>query len=227
MNRAGKIRYAKLGTLAVALLVLAAAYHWGILSRVVEPGALAEDLRKLGPWGYVAFLATYTVLHPLGIPGTFFIVAAPLIWPWPIAFALSMTGTVSASIVGFALARFVARDWVAARVPKRLRKYEEALARSAFVIVFALRLGLWMPQVLHYLFGVSRVRFSTHFWASLLGYALPLFLVSYLGGEMFDESGRIQPGSWSIHAALLITATVILLIVGFSERRRTRAGENG
>ena len=34
-----------------------------------------------------------------------------LIWPWPVAYALSMTGTMAASVVGFSFARFIARDW--------------------------------------------------------------------------------------------------------------------
>ncbi len=56
---------------------------------------------ELGPWGYVAFVAAYAALQPFGVPGTVFIMAAPLIWPWPVAFALSMAGTMAASVVGF------------------------------------------------------------------------------------------------------------------------------
>src|SRR5258705_12266631 len=103
-----------------------------------------------------------------------------------------MVGTMSASVVGFSFARFIARDWIAPRIPARLRKYDEALERHAFRTVFLLRLILWMPQVLHYFFGVSKVKFWTHFWGSLLGYIPPLFVVSYLGAEIFDSSGRMQ-----------------------------------
>jgi uncharacterized membrane protein YdjX (TVP38/TMEM64 family) len=120
------------------------------------------------------------------VPGTVFILAAPLVWPWPVAFALSMVGTMAASIVGFSFARFMARDWVAARIPARFRKYEEALTRRAFETVFLLRLVFWMPPLLHAFFGVSNVRFATHFWGSFAGYLLPLFLVSFFGERLFD-----------------------------------------
>ena len=30
------------------------------------------------------------MLQPFGLPGTVFVFAAPLIWPWPVAFGLSM-----------------------------------------------------------------------------------------------------------------------------------------
>lgn len=199
----------KLGVVAVVALVLAAAYYFGVFARLAEPKQLAQTLVELGGWGYLAFIVAYTTLQPFGFPGTIFVVAAPLIWPWPTAFALSMIGTMLASVVGFSFARFVARDWVSARIPARLRKYEASLERSAFVVVLLLRLTFWMPPMLHALFGVSKVGFWTHIWASLIGYLPPLFLVSYFGGSMFDASGGIQPDAWPILAALVVASLVI------------------
>ncbi|WP_233165940.1 TVP38/TMEM64 family protein [Archangium sp. Cb G35] len=174
----------------------------------------------MGAWGYLAFALAYTVLQPFGVPGTIFIVAAPLLWPWQTAFALSMIGTMSASVVGFSFARFVAKDWVSARIPARLRKYDTSLERTAFRTVVVLRLILWMPQALHSFFGVSKVGFWTHFWGSLVGYVPPLLLVSYLGAEMFDASGRIQPGAWPILAGLLVASLAIAALARAFERRQ-------
>jgi uncharacterized membrane protein YdjX (TVP38/TMEM64 family) len=128
-----------------------------VLCRDLRADCGAEDARALGAWGYIAFILAYTALQPFGVPGTIFVVAAPLIWPWPIAFALSMVGT-CASVVGFSFARFVAKDWVSAHIPERLRKYDASLERNAFQTVVVLRLLFWMPQVLHSFFGVSKVR---------------------------------------------------------------------
>lgn len=202
-------RRAKLGVIVLVLLTLAGAYHFGIFARVAEPKALAATLVGMGAWGYLAFILAYTALQPFGVPGTIFVVAAPLIWPWQTAFTLSMIGTMSASVVGFSFARFVAKDWISARIPARLRKYDESLERNALQTVVVLRLIFWMPQVLHSFFGVSKVGFWTHFWGSLIGYVPPLLLVSYLGGEMFDASGRIQPAAWPILAGLLVTSLAI------------------
>ncbi|MFT3773945.1 MAG: VTT domain-containing protein [Minicystis sp.] len=218
------LRSAKLGAVVLVLLALAGAYHFGIFARFAEPRTLAETLVAMGTWGYLAFILAYTVLQPFGVPGTIFIVAAPLIWPWQTAFVLSMIGTMGASVVGFSFARFVAKDWVSARIPARLRKYDESLERSAFQTVVMLRLILWMPQVLHSFFGVSKVGFGTHFWGSLVGYVPPLLVVSYLGGEMFDASGRMQPGAWPILAGLLVTSLVIAALFRAYERRRPSEG---
>jgi uncharacterized membrane protein YdjX (TVP38/TMEM64 family) len=178
---------------------------------------LKRTLVQLGPWGYAAFIGSYTVLQPFGVPGTVFVWAAPLIWPWHIAFALSMVGTMAASVVGCSFARFVARDWVAERIPPRFKKYDEALGRRAFTTVFLLRLVFWMPQVLHAFLGVSQVRFWTHFWGSLAGYLIPLFLVSYFGQELFD---------WFMQAPIEVwigvgIATALIAIGTWLRKRRT------
>ncbi len=185
----------KLGVVGLVLGMLLAAWHFGIFAHVSEPRELADALVAMGAWGYLAFIVAYTLLQPFGVPGSIFIVAAPLIWPWPTAFALSTIGTMSASVVGFSFARFVARDWVSARIPARLRSYDNALERRAFQTVVILRLIFWMPQALHSFFGVSKVGFWTHFWGSLIGYVPPLLPVSYLGASMFDASGRMQPAA--------------------------------
>lgn len=213
-------RYAKLGAVLLVVVMLATAYKLGIFTQVADPKTLAERLVAMGAWGYLAFILAYTVLQPFGVPGTVFVVAAPLIWPWKTAFLLSMTGTMCASVVGFSFARFIAKDWVSARIPARLRKYDSALEKNALQTVFLLRMIFWMPQVLHSFFGVSKVRFWTHFWGSLLGYVPPLLLVSYFSSRMFDLSGKIQPGAWPIFAALLTASLLTVVLVRVYQRRR-------
>ena len=212
------MRRAKIAAVVLAVAIVVAAQRLGLFDLTSDPARLKQALVELGPWGYIAFLGAYTVLQPFGVPGTVFVVAAPLIWPWPIAFALSMVGTMSASVVGFSFARFVARDWVAARIPARFRAYEEALEKRAFLTVFTLRFVFWMPQVLHAFLGISRVRFWTHFWGSAAGYVIPLLVVSYFGPQVF-EAARAAPRSVWIGVALA-AATVALAV--WAVRRRAR-----
>ncbi len=210
--------------LALVVVVLALLVGWqqGALDRLQHPRQLADALVAMGSLGYLAFIAAYTLLQPFGVPGTVFVVAAPLIWPWPIAFALNLVGTMLASIVGFSFARFVARDWVQARIPQRLRRYEDALRARALETTFLLRLVLWMPQPLHYFLGVSSVPFWTHALGSLLGYIPPLLLVSYLGGTLFDERGELQTSGLPAMAALS-TCSILLALWLWRRGNRKRA----
>jgi uncharacterized membrane protein YdjX (TVP38/TMEM64 family) len=208
----------RLAAVTVVAVMLGLAYKFGVFARFADPEGTRETLLALGAWGYLAFVVSYAALQPFGVPGTVFIFAAPLIWSWPVAFVLSMCGTMAASVVGFSFARFVARDFLAARVPARFRKYDEALERRAFATVFVLRLIFWMPPMLHIFFGVSRVPFWTHFWASLAGYVLPLFLVSYFGRPLFDWM-------WGLPLSVWIGVGVVIVLAGLTYWRLTRRKE--
>ncbi len=212
-RRARNIRIAAVFAV-IALLVVA--WRLGILQQFADPARTRDSLVQLGPWGYLAFVVAYAVLQPFGVPGTVFIWAAPLIWPWPIAYALSMTGTMAASVVGFSFARFVARDWVAPRIPARFKRYDEALSRRAFTTTALLRFIFWMPQPLHAFLGLSRVSFWTHFWGSLVGYAIPLFLVSFFGQKLLDWMRRAPPSTW---IGVAVFAAIIALGVWLVRRR--------
>jgi uncharacterized membrane protein YdjX (TVP38/TMEM64 family) len=184
----------KLAAVLAVALVLTVAWRLGVFQHVKEPRVLAQDIAAQGAVGYLAFILAYTVLQPFGVPGTVFVMAAPLIWPWPVAFALSMIGTMCASVVGFSFARFVARDWISQRIPVRFRRYEDALATRGFATVALLRLIFWMPPLLHAFFGVSKVKFSTHFWGSLVGYIAPLLVVSFFGERLFAFTKALWEG---------------------------------
>jgi uncharacterized membrane protein YdjX (TVP38/TMEM64 family) len=203
------VRTLKIAAVLVVLAALLLAQRFGVLGELSDPARVARALVDLGPWGYVAFLVAYTAFQPFGIPGTVFVVAAALIWPWPIAFALSMTGTMSASVVGFSFARLVARDWVRTIIPPRFRRYDDALERRGFATVFLLRIVFWMPPLLHAFFGVSKVPFWTHFWGSLLGYVVPIFLVSFFGQRVFDALRSAPPSAWiGLGLGIMVVATV-------------------
>lgn len=213
--------------LGVAAL-LAAAWQAGLFARLAEPRLLAQFIAGQGAVGMVAFVLVYGLIQPFGVPGTVFVVAAPLIWPWPVAFALNMAGTMLASVVGFGFARLVARDWVAARIPDRFRQYDALLEERAFATVALLRLILWMPQALHFFLGVSRVPAATHFWGSLVGYLFPLLLVSYLGDRLFDGAGKLQWDAWP--ALVLMAAASIggsLLLRRLLRRQTSATAEGG
>jgi uncharacterized membrane protein YdjX (TVP38/TMEM64 family) len=201
---AARQRNARIAAVVLVAVGLAVAKWLGVFDQVAEPARLAKTMLDVGAWGYVAFVVAYAVLQPFGLPGTVFIFAAPLIWPWPVAFGLSMVGTMAASVVGFSFYRFVARDWVSPRIPARFKKYDDALATRAFLTVFVLRLIFWMPPLLHAFFGVSKVRFSTHFWGSLVGYILPLLLVSYFGQQVFDAARNAPVGVWIGAGAVVV-----------------------
>ena len=212
----------KAAVVLLVVILLVVAQRMGLLAQLAEPEQLTRTLLALGPWGYVAFIAAYATFQPFGIPGTVFVFAAALVWPWQIAFGLSMAGTMAASVVGFSFARFVARDFLSKRIPARFRKYDDALEKRAFTTVFLLRLILWMPPLLHAFFGVSKVRFRTHFWGSFLGYLLPLFLMSFFGQRLLAMMKSAPKEAWFAAGAVIVVAVALVIVF---KRRAGRSDE--
>lgn len=219
------MRKTKIAAVLAVVAALVLAQRLGVFAELADPAHVKQVLLRFGPWGYLAFIVAYAALQPFGVPGTAFIMAAPLIWPWPVAFGLSMAGTMAASVVGFSFSRFVARDWVSTKIPARFRAYDERLSRKAFTTVFLLRLAFWMPPPLHAFFGVSKVRFWTHFWGSLAGYVLPLFLVSFFGQRLFDALRGAPVELWvGVGAGV---AVIALCVWRFRGARRGARGGTG
>ena len=52
-----------------------------MFAHVADPRSLAQQLVAMGAYGYVAYVLAYAALQPFGVPGTVFVIAAPLIWP--------------------------------------------------------------------------------------------------------------------------------------------------
>lgn len=211
---------ARVATVVGALLVVGAAYYTGLFSLLGDPPRLKAALLGLGPAGYFAYLGGFGVLQPLGVPGIALVIGASLVWPPPIAFALCMTGSMLSSVVGFTLARFVARDWVRERIPPRFARYEATLARRAFATIFVLRLVFLMNPFLHGLFGLSQVRFSTHLVASALGYVPTLLAISWLGGSIVELLTSQPKERFVLVAAVVVTGALVALALRRRSLRR-------
>lgn len=218
-------RGAKLALVTATTAMLITAWRLGAFEILAEPERLRTWIVDRGAWGQLVFVLAYTLLQPFGVPGTVFLLVAPLLWPWPEAYALTMIGTMTASVVGFSFARFVARDFVERRIPARFRAYEDALERRAFVTVVTLRFILWMPPALHAFFGVSRVSFATHFWGSLVGYALPLLAMAYFGERLFAWLSEIPLYAWAIAGAVLVAIALVALALWLRRRASNPASD--
>lgn len=171
--------------LALVILLLGAAWYSGAFRTFSDLNEVRALLASWGPWAYVPFLATFTLLQPLGIPALFWVVPAAILWPFWVAFPLSLAGAVGASSCGFLVARYLARDWVAARLPRRLRRFDDRLAAHGLRTVILLRLVFLLSPPSHWLIGLSKVRYDALVLGTILGSIPNLALVTYFGEKAF------------------------------------------
>ena len=206
--------------MAAAVAVLVASWRLGLLALLADPERLKLALLGMGAGGYAAFLLAFAVLQPLGVPGVALVVAASWVWPKPIAFALSVGGSILASATGFLFARFVARDWVAANMPERFRRFDERIEERGFLAVLALRLVFLMNPFLHGLFGISKIRFRSYLAASALGYLPGIAIWVWASGAAIEFLRERDPARYAPWAAAGAACLIGLRLYLWRRNRR-------
>ncbi len=215
------LKIALAGTIAglIAWIYTSGAYE------KTDPATMRAWFREAGPWGGALFIATYSVLQPLGVNGLVFLLSAPLIWSPAEAFLLNWVGTVGTGLFSFFGARFVARDWIQERLPKRIRRFDDRLYAQGFRTVFLLRLVFYTAPTLQWALGVSRVPFVAFFAGTVLGVAPFTLLFTLLGVRAAEWIEKHPVATWPWHQIwpVIIIASVVLAAIGVVVVRKWRA----
>ena len=82
-------------------------------------------IQSKGALGGMMFVLAFTFLQPLGFGSHVFIVGASMIWTPLQAALFSLAGVTSSSCLAFYYARFIGREWVQSRLPRKLNDYQK------------------------------------------------------------------------------------------------------
>ena len=147
----------KIGALVAAAVAALAFVALGGLSWVLDDGNIERLLTETGAVGPILFVIVMWVTQPFGVPGFVYMAPAGIIWPFPLAVALSWIGNMGSSYLGFSFARWVARDWVTARIPPRMHAFDARLNDGGVTPIIVLRLVFGQLPPADWLLGVTRV----------------------------------------------------------------------
>jgi len=150
-------------------------------------------------------------------------IAAGALWGVGWGLLYVWCGIVLGSSAAFLLGRYLVRDQVLRRLRKhpRLWAIEEAVSAEDWKIVILARLALGSPFfLLNYLFGLTRIGFWTHLWATAVGVLPSAFLLVYLGsvGEMAVRGRFRTPWDWMVFVLGWVALAGAIVLVA----RRTR-----
>jgi len=203
-------RWAALGLGAAVVVVVLAAGGWEWLS---DADRVEEFFTERGLLGPLVFVLLMWAVQPWGVPGAVFMVPAAVVWPLPVAMGLSWVGNMGASLIAFLFARWVARDWAQARVPERVRRWDDRLASGGILEVTVLRLATGQLPPADWLLGVSNVRMVPFLVGTALGIIPGIVVITMVGGSLFGWVAE-SPWRWG--------PLVALGAVGFVWSRRRR-----
>lgn len=162
------------------------AWHLGLvdaMSDVSRWRAFVEQHRVLGA---VLFVVVHALAAAAGIPSVVFLVPSTLIFPRVEAFVLGMGGAMLGSMLGFELARGGFRSWVEPRVPKRLRRWDDAIAENEYRAVTVIRLTFFLLPPVAWALGLTKVRRLPYFVGTFLGTLPGVLFFTFVGGSFFD-----------------------------------------
>jgi uncharacterized membrane protein YdjX (TVP38/TMEM64 family) len=206
----------------VALAVLIA------LGRVV--GDRVEELRGwidgLGAIGPIVFALAYAVGVVAFLPGAALTLAGGGIFGVARGTAIVFCAAVVGSTLAFLIARYAARDWVAARIAgsAQFAAIDRAIGREGRKIVFLLRLSPVFPFSLgNYALGLTRVSLGDYVLGAV-GMLPGTLLYVYLGSLATDvasaaASGGAATGKTALTVAGFAATVVVTVLVTRIARR--------
>ena len=215
--------------LAIAAIVIAR-----YLGAVELLRATLEWTKGLGPLGPIVFIAIYVLACVLFIPGSILTIGAGVVFGVVRgSIYVSIAATLGATCA-FLIGRYLARDWVAAKLEAnpKFKAIDLAVAREGWKIVALTRLSPVFPfNLLNYAFGVTRVSVREYIvasWAGMLPGTVMYVYIGSLAGDLAKASthgASNAPGRWALNivgfAATVAVAVYVARIGAKALREKT------
>jgi len=208
-------RRVALSVLALALLFTA--WQLGAFESFGSPEKVRALIGSWGVWAYILYVTTFVLLMPFGIPAFMWVLPAGILWPFWVAYPLSLLAVAGASSVGFLFARYIAHDWVAARMPPRIRRLDERFSAHGLRSVILFRLVFQLGAPTHWLLGLSRIGYGTFLLGTVIGAMPAVALVAWFGHDVIHWAE--VHGALAAAIAVAVTAAIVLARRWLATRR--------
>jgi uncharacterized membrane protein YdjX (TVP38/TMEM64 family) len=204
------------------LIVAVVAMQYFHLEQYLDKERLRQFGASYGVLVPLIYLAVWTV-GPLFLPGLPITLAGGVLFGpiWGVIY-VELGATLGAGLV-FLVARYLARDWVAAKLSgTRLMFLDDKVARHGWKIVAFTRLiPVFSFSLLNYAFGLTRIAFWPYLTATLICMLPSTIAFVYFSSNVLDLlKGEVSPGL-VIGVILVIAVSLIPVIY------RWRKAEHG
>ena len=170
---------------------------------------------------WLVFIAVYAVATVLLLPGSLLTLGGGFVFGLGYGYLIVAVASVSGASLAFLVGRFLARDWVAAKLKDRpnFAALDRAVGEKGALIVFLTRLSPVFPfNLLNYALGLTSVPFLTYVAVSWVGMIPGTLLYVYLGSVASDLAALFSGdlGDTELAGSLFyvgLAATLVLTIV--------------
>ena len=201
-----------------------------VFARVFDLGVRVDELREwilsLGTWGPLVYLLIYVAAVVLAVPGTVITILAGVLFGSFVGVILVSLGSTLGASLAFLLARFIAREPIAAKFSQsaKFKRLDRMTQDHGAIIVAITRLIPLFPfNLLNFGFGLTHVPFWTYvFWSWLC--MLPWTILFVVGADTFTHALSDGQVPWSLILILFVTVVIIALLVRLARKKLTAEG---
>ena len=179
-------------------------------------------------FSYPLFILLYAAATVLMLPGSVLTLAAGFVFGLGKGFVIISISSVLGATLAFLTGRYVARDWVLARISgmPRFQALDSAIGQHSVLVVLLTRLSPLFPyNLLNYALGLTQVRLATYVLVSWIGMMPGTFLYVYLGyagsdlaGLFSGEVGESRFGAALFYVGLVASLGLVVWIARISSR---------
>lgn len=213
-------------TIVVVVIILCMIPDSPALRYLIEVLSWVKSVRKA--YGTVILSFMYAVAMLFCFPGTPFNLAAGYLFGIWLGAAVTIVGCDLGATLAFLLGRTLGKDWAQEQVAKnkKFSLLSMAVENNAWLIIFLVRLSPILPFGLcNYLFGVTKVKFSTYWSATTAGLIPCTVAYTYLGSlmrsltDIYSEDGADAGNSTILIAVAIIFTVVGITVITFVTKR--------
>lgn len=172
--------------LGIVLVVMLVAKS-GLFDQVRDEDQLRATVESAGVLGPLLFVGLMVLLVPLNVPGVLFVVSSVALFGPVGGVLLSLLGGNLASAIGVVAARRLGRPAFEARMPPRIRRLEERLAKHGFWGIVAIRCLTFLLQPADWLCGISSIPMRTVLAGTFVGLIPPTLVIALGGGNLLSR----------------------------------------
>jgi uncharacterized membrane protein YdjX (TVP38/TMEM64 family) len=204
-------------TKALLFLLLLVAVVAGVrlfhLQDYLEEERLRQIIASFGLWGPVMYLVIWTLAPAMFLPGLPITLAGGVLFGpiWGVIY--TAIGSTAGAALAFLVARYLARDWVAAKLAgSKLSHLDDKVALHGWKIVAFTRI-IGLPYfLLNYAFGITRVSLTAFAVATFFA-MLPWTIALVLFSSNILSLLRGEVSVWLVIGVILVAIFSLIPII--------------
>ncbi len=186
---------------------------------------------QMGPAGMAIYAGVYVLATVLFLPGSPLTVGSGFLFGVVWGTAVVSVGSTLGASLAFLVARYLARDRVAAKAEQneRFKAIDTAIGRQGWKIVGLLRLSPAIPfNLSNYLYGLTAVKFWPYVLVSWLGMLPGTVMYVYLGavGRVAAEGGQGRtPLEYALFGVGFLATVAVTILITRTAQKAVREAE--